>query len=106
MTCGQSVLIPILETGKTAYETHLHIIHLTATVLGYNEFGQTADVVALGILAAVHKWPALWWGAAGKLNAPFKVGDKIDVLYNYGRNTFNGVEGRRLVIVDARKSVF
>lgn len=50
-----------------------------------------------------HKWPALWWGAAEKLNAPFKVGDKIDFLYNYERNVFNGVEGRRLVILDAKK---
>ncbi len=53
MTCGQGILIPILETGESAYETHLHIIHLTATVLGCNEFGQTTDVVTFGILAAV-----------------------------------------------------
>lgn len=78
-----------------------------AKIVAAQIVGKTAPAhLKLTLEIGSNKWPALWWGAAGKLNAPFKVGDKIDVLYNYGRNTFNGVEGRRLVIVDARKSVF
>lgn len=85
----------------------------------YNEFiflTRAAKIVAAQIIGKTepahlkltleigeNKWPALWWGAAEKLNAPFKVGDTIDLLYNYERNSFNGVEGRRLVIVDAKK---
>ena len=78
-----------------------------AKIVAAQIIGKTAPAhLKLTLEIGSNKWPALWWGAAEKLNAPFKVGDKIDVLYNYGRNTFNGVEGRRLVIVDARKSVF
>lgn len=78
-----------------------------AKIVAAQIVGKTAPAhLKLTLEIGSNKWPALWWGAAEKLNAHFKVGDKIDVLYNYGRNTFNGVEGRRLVIVDARKSVF
>ncbi len=49
------------------------------------------------------KWPALWWGQAEKLGKEFNVGDCIDFLYNYQRNTFNGHEERQLIIVDAVK---
>ncbi len=76
-----------------------------AKIVAAQIVGKTAPAhLKLTLEIGANKWPALWWGAAEKLNAPFKVGDKIDVLYNYGRNTFNGVEGRRLVIVDAKRN--
>lgn len=76
----------------------------SAKIIAAQIVGKTSPAhLKLTLEIGANKWPALWWGAAEKLNAPFKVGDKIDVLYNYGRNTFNGVEGRRLVIVDAKK---
>lgn len=72
---------------------------VAAQLIGRSEPAHLKLTLEIG----ANKWPALWWGAAEKLNAPFRVGDKIDVIYNYERNTFNGVEGRRLVIVDAKK---
>lgn len=73
---------------------------VAAQIIGRSEPAHLKLTLEIG----ANKWPALWWGAAEKLNAPFRVGDKIDVLYNYERNTFNGVEGRRLVIVDAKQN--
>ena len=51
------------------------------------------------------KWPALWWDQAGRYKTEFNEGDLIDVAYNFQRNTFNGHEGRQLVIIDARQSL-
>ncbi|MBO4546778.1 MAG: single-stranded-DNA-specific exonuclease RecJ, partial [Treponema sp.] len=50
------------------------------------------------------KWPALWWDQAGRYKTEFNEGDLVDVAYNFQRNTFNGHEGRQLVIVDCRHS--
>lgn len=50
------------------------------------------------------KWPALWWDQGGLWGHGLATGDYVDVAYNFQRNTFNGHEGRQLVIVDARKS--
>lgn len=50
------------------------------------------------------RWPAIWWGQASKLGEEFNVGDTVNVLYNYERNTFNGMEGRQLIIKALEKA--
>lgn len=51
------------------------------------------------------KWPAMFWGGAESLHRDFDKGDLVDVLYQIGRNCFNGVETPQLVITDIRKSL-
>ena len=51
------------------------------------------------------KWPAMFWGGAESLHRDFDKGDLVDVLYQVGRNTFNGVETPQLIITDIRKSL-
>ncbi|MBR5096766.1 MAG: single-stranded-DNA-specific exonuclease RecJ, partial [Treponema sp.] len=51
------------------------------------------------------KWPALWWDQASRYKTEFNDGDFVDVAYNFQRNTFNGHEGRQLVVIDARQSL-
>lgn len=51
------------------------------------------------------KWPAVFWGGAESLHRDFDKGDKVDVLYQIGRNTFNGIETPQLIITDIRKSI-
>lgn len=71
-----------------------------AQIMGKGERQHLKLFVEIGKL----KWPALWWDQAARLGTEFKVGDFIDLAYNFQRNTFNGHEDRQLVIVDARKS--
>ena len=51
------------------------------------------------------KWPAMFWGGAESLHRDFDKGDLVDVLYQVGRNCFNGVETPQLIITDIRKSM-
>ena len=51
------------------------------------------------------KWPAMFWGGAESLHRDFDKGDLVDVLYQVGRNCFNGVETPQLIITDIRKSL-
>lgn len=51
-----------------------------------------------------HKWPALFWNAADKLNKDFSVGEKIDAVFQVNRNVFNGVESPQIILTDVIRS--
>lgn len=51
-----------------------------------------------------HKWPALYWNASEKLNKDFKVGDKVDLIFEVNRNVFNGVEIPQIIVTDIKLS--
>lgn len=50
-----------------------------------------------------NKWVALYWGAGEKLNRDFSIGDRLNILFQVTRNTFNGNESAQMVLVDAEK---
>jgi single-stranded-DNA-specific exonuclease len=50
------------------------------------------------------KWPALYWKASQKPGAGFRIGDKIDMLYSFSRNWYNGVETPQIIIKEISKS--
>lgn len=50
------------------------------------------------------RWPALWWSAAPRLGREFSAGDRLDVVFQVGRNHWNGMETPQLVVLDAKKS--
>ena len=74
-----------------------------------------SDAVLIGKTERLHlkltfdlgrtKWPAMFWGGAAALGRDFDKGDLVDVLYQVGRNTYNGVETPQLIITDIRKSI-
>lgn len=51
-----------------------------------------------------HRWPALWWNAAERLNRDFVDSDHLDLTFKLQRNYWNGQETPQLVIVDAKKT--
>ncbi len=51
-----------------------------------------------------YKFPAIFWGAAERLNRDFKLGDRIDVLYTVGKNYYKGMVTPQMTIIDAEKS--
>ncbi|MCX7024594.1 MAG: single-stranded-DNA-specific exonuclease RecJ [Spirochaetes bacterium] len=52
-----------------------------------------------------HKWPALYWEAADKLEREFSRNDRIDLVFNLSRNWWNGMEQSQLIVLDVRKSI-
>ncbi len=57
-----------------------------------------------------HKWPALLWDGASRLQRDFsfdydsKKGDRIDLVFKVTVNRFNGMETPQLEVFDARKT--
>lgn len=52
-----------------------------------------------------NKWPAMFWGEGDRLHKEFEKGDKVDVVYQINRNTYNGVETPQMIITDIRRSM-
>ncbi len=50
-----------------------------------------------------HKWPAIFWGAAEKLNRDFKVGDFVDIVYTIEQSLFNGAITQQLMLKECVK---
>lgn len=59
----------------------------------------------LTVDAGKSKWPCVFWGEGNRLNRDFKIGDKIDILFQVERNTYNGMENLQLNLIDLRKSL-
>jgi len=57
-----------------------------------------------------HKWPALVWDGAQRLQRDFdfdydsKTGDRIDLVFKVTMNRFNGMESPQLEVFDLRRS--
>lgn len=71
------------------------------------------DMVAVGKTERQHlkiifdcgkfKFTGMFWGEGERLNRDFSVGDRLNVLFNIGRNTFNGNTVPQMIILDAEK---
>jgi single-stranded-DNA-specific exonuclease len=51
-----------------------------------------------------HRWPALIWSGADRLNRDFSIGDRIDLVFKVTKNRWNGQEQPQLEVIDARRS--
>ncbi len=51
-----------------------------------------------------HKWPALFWSEAERLNRDFAVGDFVDIVFSMDQNVFNGSVTQQLILQDCVKS--
>lgn len=49
------------------------------------------------------KWPAVFWNAALRYPADFRIGDEVDVVYRLGRNSYAGSETLQFNVVDIRR---
>jgi single-stranded-DNA-specific exonuclease len=60
--------------------------------------------VKLTLDTGKHKWPAVYWQAAGKVKQDFDLEDRVDLVYTVERNWFNGTETAQLKVTDLRRS--
>ncbi len=73
---------------------------VTADIIGKGEKKHLKLVLAGG----KHKWPALYWNAAERLDTDFAPGDTIDVVYRLDRNLFNGMETAQMIVQEVERS--
>jgi single-stranded-DNA-specific exonuclease len=66
--------------------------------------GKEARHVKMTLDTGKLKWPGLYWNAAGKITADFDIGSKVDIVYNLGRNWFNGSETPQMIIRDVKRN--
>lgn len=51
-----------------------------------------------------YKWPAVYWGAAERAQRDFDVRDRVDVVFEFSKNYYNGNETVQLVVIDVKRS--
>jgi single-stranded-DNA-specific exonuclease len=66
--------------------------------------GKDQDHLRLLLSGGGYKWPAVFWGAASRVRTDFDVRDRLDVVFEFSRNYYNGNENVQLVILDIRRS--
>ena len=72
------------------------------------------DAICMGKPEPVHlkltldagetKWPAVFFGEAERLHRDFEKGDRINILYQLQRNTFNGNVTPQMILSETQKS--
>jgi len=60
--------------------------------------------VKLTLDCGKHKWPAVYWQAADRVKRDFDLKDQVDLVFQVGRNYFNGAELPQLTVTDLRRS--
>ncbi|AFG37506.1 single-stranded-DNA-specific exonuclease RecJ [Spirochaeta africana] len=76
---------------------NLHIEQLD--IVGKSE--QSHVKLLLG--TSQYKWPAMFWNAAERVNQDFSKGDRVDVVFHLGKNTYQNKTIPQLLIVDIRR---
>ncbi len=66
--------------------------------------GKEQDHLRLLLSGGGYKWPAVFWSAAGRARADFDLRDRVDVVFEFSKNFYNGNETIQLVVVDMRRS--
>ncbi|MEL3906198.1 MAG: single-stranded-DNA-specific exonuclease RecJ [Treponema sp.] len=101
-------LLTVLDTFEP-YGEGFPVLHFAAKnmkIAAANIMGKTLPQhLKLTLDCGLHKWTALYWQAAEKLNTEFSVGDSIDAVFTISRNTFNGNTVPQMVIQDMQKTV-
>ncbi|MBQ1948851.1 MAG: single-stranded-DNA-specific exonuclease RecJ [Treponema sp.] len=74
------------------------------------------DMVAVGKTERQHlkiifdcgkyKFTGMFWGEGERMNRDFSTGDKVDVLFNITRNTYNGNITPQMILIDMEKTVY
>ncbi|HRY72993.1 MAG TPA: single-stranded-DNA-specific exonuclease RecJ [Spirochaetia bacterium] len=72
----------------------------SADIVGKRE----ANHLKLTLDFGKHKWPALFWSAAERLERDFSATDRIDLVFKVTVNRYMGMETPQLEVLDARRS--
>jgi single-stranded-DNA-specific exonuclease len=51
-----------------------------------------------------YKWPAVYWNAADRVDVDFSLNDRVDVLFEFGKNFYQNRERVQLKVLDMKRS--
>ncbi|MDR0464346.1 MAG: single-stranded-DNA-specific exonuclease RecJ [Treponema sp.] len=101
-------LLKIVDRFEPYGHDNEQIVFMTKkiTVKEINFIGKPESKHVKMILdAGKYKWPALYWQSADRVqNKEFAVNDKVDIVYNIGRDYYRGNETPQMMIMDLKKS--
>lgn len=103
-------LNPALEDLVRRFEPYgqahpqLHFLARNMVLEDAQIMGRDQDHLRLTLAGGGYKWPAVFWGAAERLRRDFDLRDRLDVVFEFSKNYYNGQESVQLVILDLRRS--
>ncbi len=103
-------LTPELETLVRRFEPYgqanpeLRFLARKMVLEDVQIIGKEQDHLRLLLSGGGYKWPSVYWGAAGKVRSEFDVRDRVDVVFEFTKNFYNGNETVQLIIVDICRS--
>jgi len=66
--------------------------------------GKDSSHLRLRLAGGGYKWPAVFWGAAERAGSTIIAGNRVDVVFEFTRNVYQGNETIQLVLTDLRPS--
>lgn len=66
------------------------------SLLGAGEQKHVKMLIAYG----AYKWPAIFWRAGDRAGQEFSRGDRIDLVFRFGRNYYKNMESLQLTVLD------
>ncbi|MGM0673353.1 MAG: single-stranded-DNA-specific exonuclease RecJ [Spirochaetota bacterium] len=51
-----------------------------------------------------YRWPAVYWNAADRVDVDFSLNDRVDVLFEFGKNFYQNRERVQLRVLDMKRS--
>ena len=66
--------------------------------------GRDQEHLRLLLSGGGFKWPAVFWGGAERVRRDFDLHDRLDVVFEFSKNYYNGNETIQLVVIDVRRS--
>lgn len=66
--------------------------------------GKDGSHLRLRLAGGGYKWPAVFWGAAERAGRSISKGNRVDVIFEFTKNVYQGNETIQLVLIDLRPS--
>lgn len=103
-------LTPKLEDLVRSFEPYgqanpeLRFLATKLVVEQIDFMGKEQEHVRLLLSGGGYKWPAVFWGAAKRIPGDFALMERVDAVFEYSKNYYNGNETVQLVIIDVKRS--
>lgn len=69
-----------------------------------NFMGRDESHCRLLLDTGAFRWPAVYWSAADRVDVDFGLNDRVDVLFEFGKNFYQNRERVQLKVLDMRRS--
>ncbi len=103
-------LTPDLESVVQAFEPYgqanpeLRFLSRNLFLERVDFIGKDQEHLRLLLSGGGYKWPAVYWNASEAVDRDFRPQDRVDAVFEFTKNYYNGNETVQLVIVDLVRS--